>query len=157
LPIFSAASRMASFVPQGHEHFTAEARILFEATRGANFVLNPNSECGKTLMAPEIAFWLDPSARTRRDLERAAIKVEAPQTMPAKLVEVLTYLFQNRASVVAAYLADATPLDGSEPTHPLIGIEHDGDWRQIVAEVSELAAAVMPETIIDVIRIDRSI
>jgi SseB protein C-terminal domain/SseB protein N-terminal domain len=157
LSAFSSLTRLKAFVPQGAEHFTMEARPLFEATRGANFVLNPNSECGKMLMAAEIAFWLDPSARGRRNLLKASIRIGVPAIVPAKLVEALTVLFKNRMSVTAAYLAEATPLDGSEPPHPLIGIEHEGDWWQMMREVSELAAAVLPETIIDVIKIDRSI
>ncbi len=157
LPIFSAASRMKTFSKDALEHFTTNARPLFEATRGANFVLNPNSECGKALMAPEIAFWLDPSARTRRQVEKATVRVNVFGETPVKLIEALTILFKNRASVIAGYAAEAAPFDGSEPPHPLIGIEHEGDWRQMVREVSELAAAVMPQTIIDVIRIDRSL
>ncbi|HEY4944326.1 MAG TPA: enhanced serine sensitivity protein SseB C-terminal domain-containing protein [Rhizomicrobium sp.] len=157
LPIFSAMSRLKRFAPANMEHFTMDARPLFEATRGANFVLNPNSECGKALMAAEIAFWLDPAAQARPDAGNAAIRVAIPPAHPAELVEALTSLFRNRATVIAAYVAEATPLDGSEPPHPLIGIEQNGDWRQISQEIRELATAILPQTIIDVIRIDRTL
>ena len=157
LPIFSAMTRLTSFAPANMEHFTMDARPLFEATRGANFVLNPNSECGKTLMAVEIAFWLDPSERTRRDVENAAVKVTIPAVTPVELIEALTVLFQNRASVIAAYIAEAMPRDGSEPPHPLIGIEQNGDWHKISKEVHKLAATILPKAIIDVILIDRAI
>ena len=151
LPIFSSLSRLTQFAGE-REHFTRQARALFETARGANFVLNPNSECGKTLAAPEIAYWLDPSARARRNLEAAQVRLVPPSAEPKMLVEALRILFRARSGVAAAHLLDAISRQGLEPPHPIIGIVAD-DYRKIAGEVSELAAAIAPETIIDVVRI----
>jgi SseB protein N-terminal domain/SseB protein C-terminal domain len=156
LPIFSGLTRLEAFGAE-QEHFTIGARQLFETTRGANFVLNPNSECGKMLMASEIAYWLDPSARARRQLRAAAIRLSVPERPPAKLLHALPILFRNRSAVIAAHLLEAANLDISEPPHPLIGIETAaGSWQKIAGEVSELAAAVAPEIILDVVQIDHA-
>jgi hypothetical protein len=157
LPIFSARTRLKAFGAADREHFTIAARQLFETTRGAHFVLNPNSECGKMLMAHEIAYWLDPSARAHRVLRAAAIRLSEPAEPPARLIEAFRILFRNRSSVSAAYLLEAVALDGSEPPHPLLGIEIAPEsCHKIAAEVSELAAAIAPETILDVVEIDHA-
>ncbi len=156
LPIFSAASRLAAFAGE-REHFVMAARPLFETTRGANFVLNPNADRGKMLLAMEIAYWLDPSARSRRKLRDAAIRLAPPAEKPGKLIDALTILFRHRANIVSAHLLEATSLDNSEPPHPLIGIETTGDWPKVSREVSELAAAIVPDVILDVVAIDPSL
>ncbi len=154
LPVFSALQRLTAFAGEGRDHFTIDGRTLFETTRGAHVALNPNCECGKVLMAPEIAYWLDPSARARRRLKDAEVRIAEPAAPPRKLIEALRLFFANRGSVQTAYLLEATPLDGSEPPHPLIGIETQDDWMKIAREVSELAAAIAPETIIDLVSVD---
>jgi hypothetical protein len=157
LPIFSAFTRLQAFGGAERDHFAIGALQLFETTRGAHFVLNPNSECGKMLMAPEIAYWLDPSARSRRQLRAAAIRLSVPERPPAKLLNALPVLFRNRSAVIAAHLLEAANLDNSEPPHPLIGIETtEGAWEKLAGEVSELAAAVAPEIILDVVQIDHA-
>ncbi len=154
LPVFSAPVRLSDFAGAGQEHFTMRGRALFESTRGANFALNPNCECGKLLTAPEIAYWLDPSARARRRLKAAKVRLAVPATPPRMLIDALRLFFANRASVRAAHLLEATPTDGAEPAHPLIGVETTDNWPRIAAEISELAAAIVPETIIDLVPIE---
>ncbi|MEI9994720.1 MAG: enhanced serine sensitivity protein SseB C-terminal domain-containing protein [Rhizomicrobium sp.] len=156
LPAFSALSRLTTFAGAGREHFRMPARTLFETTKGVNFTLNPNCACGKLLTAAEIAYWLDPSARARRRLRATEVRLAAAPAPPRKLIDALGIFFRNRGSVLAAHLLEAAPLDGSEPPHPLIGIETTDNWSKIAAEVSALAAAVSPETILDLVPIDRA-
>jgi hypothetical protein len=151
LPVFSARTRLIAFGGE-RAHFVKRAREVFEAAVGANFVLNPGSDCGKRLMAVEIAFWLDPSARTRRRLEAARVRLTAPKTEPKQLLQALDYFFRRRGDVISAHFLEATALDGKEPPHPVIGIRSE-NWTKIAAEVSELAAAVDPETIVDLVEI----
>jgi hypothetical protein len=151
LPVFTTVARLEHFMP-GREYFTKQARIVFETAQGANFVLNPNSECGKTLMAVELAYWLDPSARSRRNLQAAQVSLAPPKDEPKVLIDALRILFRNRAGVASAHLLEATSRLGQEPPHPIIGIvaEH---FIRISGEVSELAAAIVPGIIIDVVEI----
>jgi type III secretion system (T3SS) SseB-like protein len=151
LPVFTTTARLEDFAP-GRECFAKPARTVFEAARGANFVLNPNSECGKTLMAVELAFWLDPSARARRNLQAAQIRLAPPAQQPRMLIDALRILFRNRSGVASAHLLEATSRLGQEPPHPVIGIATE-NYIKISGEVSELAAALSPETIIDVVEI----
>jgi hypothetical protein len=68
------------------------------------------------------------------------------------LIDALRILFRNRAGVASAHLLEATSRLGQEPPHPIIGIvaEH---FIRISGEVSELAAAIVPGIIIDVVEI----
>ncbi len=158
LAAFSAMSRFLTFAGTEQPHFTLAARKLFETTKGANFVLNPNAKHGKLLSAAEIAYWLDPSARAKRNMVRAAeVRLGPYREPPRKLIEALSIFFINRQAIRAAHILEASPRDGHEPPHPLIGIEMvGGAWRRIANEVSELSAAIMPDIIIDLAPIDRS-
>jgi SseB protein C-terminal domain/SseB protein N-terminal domain len=157
-PIFTSLTRLRSIAPDEKRHFLAVGRDIFMRTRGADFALNPSTELGKVLMANEIAFWLDPSARARRTLVRnqphAVITI--PQERSRKLVEALSILFVNRHDVVSAQLLDVQFSDRSEPPHPLVVIETEGDWTKLSGEISALAAAVVPDMIIDIIPLDRA-
>lgn len=157
-PIFSSLTRLRAIAPGEKRHFLAVGRDLFLRTKGADFALNPSSELGKVLMANEIAFWLDPSARARRTLVRnqphAVITI--PQERPRKLVEALSILFVNRHDIVSAQLLDVQFSDRNEPPHPLIVIETEGDWAKLSGEISALTAAVMPDMIVDIIPLDRA-
>lgn len=154
-PIFTSFTRLRSVAPDESRHFTAVGRDLFSRTKGADFALNPSSELGKVLMANEIAFWLDPSARARRTLAKNqphAI-VTLPREPQKKLLEALSVLFLNRHDVVSAYLLEVAFSDRPEPPHPLIVIETEGGWPKLAAEVSQLAAAIVPDLILDIIQL----
>lgn len=152
-PIFSSLTRLRRFIREETSYFSVEARMLFTAAKGANFVLNPKAEYGKELMASEVAFWLDPEARRRMPaLDRETqVLLGQPAVYPRKLVEALSILFVNRSDVVAAHLAQIAFGDRNEPPHPLIAIETRGHWNRISGEVSEIAAAIAPDTIVDVL------
>ena len=157
-PIFTSFTRLRAIAPNEKRHFLAVGRDLFLRTKGADFALNPNSEMGKVLMANEIAFWLDPSARARRTLQRNQphIIVTNLKETPRKLIEALSILFVNRHDVIAAYMLEVAFSDRTEPPHPLIVVETEGNWSKLSGEISELAAAVVPDTILDVVPHDRS-
>ena len=152
-PIFTSFTRLRAVAPDEKRHFIAVGRDLFQRAKGADFALNPSSEVGKVLMANEIAFWLDPSARARRTLSRNQphIIVTVPKEHPKKLVEALSILFVNRHDVIRAHVLEVAFSDRNEPPHPLVVIQTEGDWAKISSEVSQLAAAVVPDTILDVV------
>jgi SseB protein C-terminal domain/SseB protein N-terminal domain len=158
-PVFTALSRLVAFIPPGTQHFTATGRDLFTCTLGSDFILNPGSDVGKQLLANEIAFWLEPSARARRNLmrEQPHAIVTPPEKISKKLLTALSILFASRSEVVAAYLLEVSFSDRAEPPHPLIAIETTGDWGKLFGEVSAINAAIQTKQIVDVARLDRSL
>jgi hypothetical protein len=157
-PIFTSFTRLRAIAPDEKRHFTAVGRDLFLRTRGADFALNPSSDLGKVLTAAEITFWLDPSARARRSLQRNQphITIGLQKELPRKLLEALSILFVNRHDVVAAYVLEIEFSDRNEPPHPLVVVETEANWAKIASEIAELAAAVVPDTILDVVPHDRA-
>ena len=149
-PIFSSAQRMQHFTGEPTSHFRMLGRILFAGTRGANFVLNPKSELGKTLVPEEIAHWM----AQLQAIRPVGVRVGQPKVYPKKLVKALCVLFISRSLIAEARLAFIARDDGGEPPHPLIGLVADGDVPRLVQEIFEVAATALPGTPIDVVYID---
>ncbi|MDE2181579.1 MAG: enhanced serine sensitivity protein SseB C-terminal domain-containing protein [Alphaproteobacteria bacterium] len=145
-PVFTSERRLREFVRGPAQGFTMGGRVLFLATRGAAFVINPGSELNKILLPQEIAYWLDQAAPS------PSITVIPPPKHPKKLIQALSVLFTSRSRVTSARLIYAAQ-EGLKP-YPLIGIEAEGDARLLSKEIFEAAAAAMPRTRIDVIHLN---
>ncbi|HEY2071194.1 MAG TPA: enhanced serine sensitivity protein SseB C-terminal domain-containing protein [Rhizomicrobium sp.] len=152
-PVFSSLERLKEF--RESRAVSMKGHDLFRCTPGVEFLLNPNTDCGKRLTAPELAFWLDPSARAERRMKASEALIAPPSVFPTQLAEALSVLFRARANIQSAYLMQVAFSNRNEPSHPLIGVEASGNWAKICAEVSEIAGAILPELIIDVVPVDR--
>jgi hypothetical protein len=152
-PIFTSLGRIKAVAPDEKRHFAMLGRDFFLRTKGANFLLNPNSELSRALLPGEIAFWLDPSARARRTLTQNPphAKLAVFDEPPRILTEALRILFANRRDVVSAHVLEVAFSDRDEPAHPLIVIAADAHFEKLTTEVSELSAAVLPDLIIDLV------
>lgn len=146
-PIFTAPSRLTPFVPEGMANFTIAARTLFEATRGAQFVINPGSELGKVLSPEEIDWFL-------KSFSRADILVVKPKEHPANLIKALCVLFTSRTLIRAAHLVHVMREGIDEVPHPMIGLEAEGDVPRLAQEIFEAAEAVHPGMPIEVVYLD---
>ncbi|GAA0527892.1 hypothetical protein FHS83_002238 [Rhizomicrobium palustre] len=143
-PLFTAPARLKSFVPAEMPSFTIAARTLFEATRGAQFVINPGSDIGKTLSADEIAWLL-------KTFPPANILVVQPKNHPATLLKALCVLFTSRTLIRAAHLVHVVREGVDDVPHPMIGLEADGDVPRLAQEIFEAAEAVDPGLPIEVV------
>ncbi|MDR3528421.1 MAG: enhanced serine sensitivity protein SseB C-terminal domain-containing protein [Rhizomicrobium sp.] len=145
-PIFTAPERMKDFMDVDMPHFGIAARTLFEATRGAQFVINPGS-VGKILSADEIAWFLQAFPST-------SIIVARPKVYPVKLVKALCVLFTSRMLIRAAHLVYVAREGVDQEAHPMIGLEADGDVPRLAQEIFAAAEAVLPGAPIEVVYID---
>jgi hypothetical protein len=156
-PVFSALSRLQSYVREEQGYLALNGRALFEATRGATFVLNPGSDYGKELLPHEIARLLDPAAvqpETITIQKPTSVRIGQPSVYPHALVNALKTSFAARPDVLEAYLAQIA-YEG-QPSHRLIGVETIGDWQSLSNEIGRVAAQAAPGEVLDVVRIDRS-
>jgi hypothetical protein len=149
-PVFSAVSRLKEFVDDDAQFMGMAGRQLFMAAKGAQFLLNPGSECGKELTADEIA-----SALARSN-DRARAAIGPPAVYPHGLVDSLSALFATRPEVKAAHLVQIAFEGQNEPPHPLIGVDHDGDWQALSQVIGEVLKEAQTDTVIDMIAIDRA-
>jgi hypothetical protein len=151
-PVFTALSRLKTFVPDDDvAHLAIAGRTLFEASRGANFLLNPASEIGKELRAEEIASVLGSPAN-----QQMRVQMRPPTTYPTALVAGLKDLFARSPEVIAAYLMEIAIEGQNEPPHPMIGVETEGDWQGLSQAMGEVLKATPLETIVDLLPIDRA-
>jgi hypothetical protein len=144
-PVFSALSRLQAFVREEVQYLSMPGRQLFEATKGAHFVLNPGAQYGKELRAEEIAAIM---GQTR-------IAVSVPSVYPQALVDALSALFARDAGVIAAYLVQVQFEGQDDKPHPLVGVETEGDWQALSQAMGE-AMKDTADTVVDIVRIDRA-
>lgn len=152
-PIFSSIERLKAY--RDSPFFFISGHDLFNTRRG-EFLLNPGSDLGKVLTRDEIAYCMDTSATRKTPSSSRKVYWREPKEYPQKLVDALRVLFANRGDVISAALLEVAFSERAEPPHPLIGIEAAGDWRKTFAEVSEITGALLPDTIVDVVPLDRA-
>ena len=144
-PVFSALSRLQAFVREEVQYLSMPGRQLFEATKGAHFVLNPGAEYGKELRAEELAAIM---GQTR-------VAIGTPTVYPQALVDALSALFARDAGVTAAYLVQVQFEGQDEKPHPLVGVETTGDWQALSQTMGE-AMKNTSDTVVDIVRVDRA-
>lgn len=149
-PVFTSPARMTEFVTIDMPFFTIGGRSLFEATRGAQFVVNPGSGMGKVLTADEITWCLQSFPST-------SLIVAQPKVFPVKLVKALCVLFTSRTLIRAAHLVYVAREGIDTEAHPMIGLEADGDVPRLAQEIFAAAEAVLPGEPIEVVYIDPQI
>jgi hypothetical protein len=146
-PIFTNPERMKEFSAVELPNFAISGRTLFEATRGAQFVINPGSGMGKTLSAEEIAWCLQSFPST-------SLIVAQPKVFPTKLIKALCVLFTSRTLIRAAHLVYVAREGIDQEAHPMIGLEADGDVPRLAQEIFAAAEAVLPAVPVEVVYLD---
>ncbi len=146
LPIFSSLKRLQAGIKAQASYFKFKGKAFFEMTRGERILLNPGSEVAKGFTVKEISDLLDgsiflPRGRYRLD-DKTEVWVGQASDYPAELVKALSDLFTSQSLVRAAYLVLASnPSTGDSPRY-IVGIDVEGDWDSILAEVKQAAAQV---------------
>ncbi len=144
--VFTAPIRLSSVGPAGVSSFRMTGWMLFESTRGAQFVINPGAELGKTLSAEEIAWMLDAFRSGRGNLV-----VAQPKVFPTKLVKAFCVLFTSRSLIRAAHLVYVARDGIDTEGHPMIGLEADGDVPRLAQEIIDINDAILPGRPIEVV------
>jgi hypothetical protein len=146
-PVFTSPARLKTYSAEALPNFSVIGRPLFEATRGARFIVNPRSSPGKILFPDEIARCLE----SFRPTTFAILKSD---TYPTQLVKALCILFTHRAQLHTARLTFVgNPANESE-AYIVIGIEADGDIPRLVEEIVAAAAVTNPNLPVDVAWLD---
>lgn len=146
-PIFTSQTRLDTFRAGDSPSFRILGRTLFEATRGAQFIINPRSELTKTLMPEEISWCLE-------NFRYVNIAVLKPQTYPTRLIKALCVLFASRRQLHTARLTYVATPGTDSGAHIVIGIEAEGDISRLAQEIFQAAAIAKPMHPIDVAYLD---
>lgn len=156
IPVFSSLVRMRAFITGEEEYLSMKGRDLFTNTPGAFFMLNPGSDYGKELLPDEIGSLLHPNVPQSYTVDKPTeVRIGAPDEYPAALVQALTALFRSRPEIVSARVVQIQFPDRDEPPHPLVGIETEGAWDPLAAEIGQIVTTVMPGKPVDLIPLSR--
>jgi SseB protein. len=143
-PVFTSPSRLSAFGAAQAPHFEIDGRTLFEATKGAQFVVNPRSPLAKTLSAEEIAWCLETFAA-------AEIAFYQPKVYPTRLVKALCVLFTSRNQIRSARLTYAARPGRDPEPHIVIGIEAEAEVPRLAQEIFMAAEAANPGQTVEVV------
>ena len=149
IPFFTSPAAVEQAVDDPVSCMGLPARTLFESTRGATLVLNPNNEYGKQFLPDEIEAILSDGVprppKPRVEQEDTSVIFGQPQNYPTRMVDALISFLAKRSEVRTAYLAqltDDSPID-SKP-HLAIAIHVEGAFERLFGEIAAVAGDTAP-------------
>ena len=151
---FSSPTRAKDFAEEDGAVVRLAAREFFENVGDAWLLLNPGTEVGKQFNPGEVQAIRDGSIldfETEEIQEEAQVMLDQPAEYPTELCAALSRLFRTLKGVKRAYLAQMSIPGGSDPPHPLIGIEfaRASDWDQVVGAATLVAREVMGDELVE--------
>ena len=148
IPFFTSPAALRRAIEEERPCLEIPARTLFEMTRGAFLVLNPESSHGKEFAPGEIeallADGVNYQLEQRVTQEETQVLLGQPADYPDKLVDSLRALFEKQEKVKAAYLALMHDPSVDERPHLIIGIEADGEVEPVIREAGVVVADLAP-------------
>jgi hypothetical protein len=149
VPFFSSLAQLRRALTEEASYLALPARSLFEITKGASLVLNPNADYGKEFVPQEVEALLS-GGMTQEPVQRvtqkeAKVLLGQPAKYPTRIVEALKALFAKRDEVSAAYLCLMHDTAQDEKAHLVVGVEVDGELEPLLREAGTIAADAAPE------------
>lgn len=149
IPFFTSIAAAAQVLEGDASCLALPARTLFEKTRGATLILNPNLAQGKQFLPHEVdAMLADGVPSTPKLLppeDETDIVISAPEEYPTRMIDALITFFAKRSQVKAVYLAEVKHDPSTEKTPRLIiGIHADGDFDHLAKETAAVIADTGP-------------
>lgn len=146
-PIFTSMDRLDAFGARGMTCFEIPGHVLFDSTRGAQFLINPRSPLAKTLTPEEIAWILD-------SFGDGGLTFFKSEVYPTKLVKALSILFTSRSQLQTARFVYVTRNRHTPQPHLVIGIEAEGDITGLAEEIFAAAEIAIPGQPMEVIQLN---
>lgn len=153
IPFFSSVDVLekasAGESPDEQAFVALPARVLFEMTQGEELFLNPKSEYGKEFTPNEVTLLLSNgglNAPSELVLDKESqLLIGQPDEYPSAMIDALTTLFTQKKPVRRAFMALIHDKAVDDQPNLLIGVEADGDEKEIDALIRE-AGNVASET-----------
>ncbi|MBL0041656.1 MAG: enhanced serine sensitivity protein SseB C-terminal domain-containing protein [Xanthomonadales bacterium] len=156
IPYFTSEAAVTRAIKPGWQAIKLRGQKLFEATRGATVVLNPNESASCRLSPGEVALLLDTGAISSPERETSTgdrvRAFHAVATPPTATLQSLSILFSRHPSVHRAYLAYCFPPDDPDACCYLIVVRMDDrDTERLVRESAQVMQDVPPDLGMDLI------
>ncbi|MFC5431088.1 enhanced serine sensitivity protein SseB C-terminal domain-containing protein [Paraburkholderia denitrificans] len=143
IPFFTSEKAMRLAIREEEKYLRLPARSLFEITRGAALVLNPQLDYGKEFIPAEVEALLSTGVSnpgtTRIVRQETKVLIGKPRVWPEDMAQSVTKLLAGRREVKAAYLALMHDASIDEQPHLLFAIELEGEDLQVLRDVGAVA------------------
>lgn len=159
IPIFSSLTRLKMFITNEESYLRINFKSLFQMKNDdTDVILNPNASYGKIFTSQEIRGILTGDIFNSKEISFKGgeeVLLGQPAQYPVKLVESLKKYFATHMSVKKAYLAQIHIPSFDQPPHPVIGIEVDGDFNEIVQDLGSITIGSLADNqFVDYVPID---
>jgi hypothetical protein len=160
IPFFSSLRALQLAIESDEPYIALPARTFLAMTRGAELVLNPRSEFGKEFTPVEVEALLSEGVShvsEQRVVERdTKVLLGQPANYPTAMVASLATLLAKHRNVKAAYLALMHDTSMDEKPHLIVGIEGEGDFKNVIREAGTVAGDTAPTgEPVDLVRVIR--
>lgn len=163
IPVFTSTDRIfdKGIIKERVNFLAMKGADLFEMTKGATLILNPNSDYGKELLPNEIESLLEgtiltDSAKTLTIKKETPIQIGQPAVYPSEIINSLIKLFSERQNIKAAYLGWIYNPESGEQPHYIFALDAEGDIQSLIEESGYTAKQFLkPDEFVDFIRIDK--
>ena len=157
IPFFTSIDRLTRFVEHQSQWIGINARNLFNLTKGATLVLNPQSRYAQpfypTMIEALLTIGIHHSCRKTTSASYDGVRISPPEPYPSKMVDSLIIFFAGRPEVTTAYVALKQGLEDRQP-HLLVGIDTCDDAEQIIREAGSVALDTVPDELPEVAFVD---
>ena len=149
IPFFASLEALRRAIKAEQSFVAMPARSLFEITKGATLVLNPESSHVKEFFPNEIEALLTTGmnqvAQTRVVQKATQVLLGQPANYPAEMVSALTRLLAKHPSVKAAYLCLMHDPSIQEKPSLVVGFEGDAGLERAMQEAGSVATDTAPK------------
>lgn len=158
IPVFTSLAVLRRAISGDQSYLALSARTLFEATKGANVILNPASSFGKEFLPNEIesllATGLAQAPETRVVEKATKVLLGQPADYPTEMVAALRALFAKHPAVKSAYLCLMSEPSAESKPSLVVGVQGDAEIERAIREAgSVVAGLVSKDRPVDFIRI----
>lgn len=143
IPVFTSTDRIfdKGVIKNEIPFVGMNGRSLFETTKGATLVLNPFSDFGKELTAPEIERLLDGSVfkpQEQHEIKKETkVRIGQPANIPNGLEKSLTEFAKTRNEIESIYIAMIERVGSVEHPSLMVGLKITGNEQEVFGELGE--------------------
>ncbi len=160
IPFFTSYDLLEKSVGDKHLYLPLQASVLFATVADMNLVMNPGFDASKMFTSDEVKMLLSMDFGARDEEEGAEFSEDIslkPITTnrSVKMLKALKKLFVKEESVKLAYVAEMAERDENNTMQLAIGIELEGDEKDIFSRVSDVVLELAENEMVDIFKIDR--
>lgn len=160
VPFFTSYDLLEKAVGENHLYLPLQAAVLFATVPDMNLVMNPGFDASKMFTPEEIQMVLTRGYSEEEDDDGAEFSEDISlrpitSNRSVKMLKALKLLFVDNPAVKLAYVAEMAERDENNTLQLAIGIEIEGEDRDIFSKASDIVLELAENESVDLFAIDR--